>query len=113
MDCVFCDIISGKIPSNLVYREEGIVAFRDVHPRAPVHILIVPQKHIPSLKDVSEEDLPTLARMFKVANEIAKVEGIYNDGYRVVINCGRNGGQIVPHLHLHLLGGRPLSAEIG
>lgn len=113
MDCIFCDIVSGKVPSDLVYREEEIIAFRDVNPRAPVHILIVPKKHIPSIREVADDDLPMLARMLKVANEIAKVEGIYNDGYRLVINCGRYGGQLVPHLHIHLLGGRLLSPEIG
>lgn len=113
MDCIFCDIVSGKVPSDLVYREEEIMAFRDVNPRAPVHILIVPKKHIPSIREVADDDLSMLARMLKVANEIAKVEGIYNDGYRLVINCGRYGGQLVPHLHIHLLGGRLLSPEIG
>lgn len=105
MDCVFCQIVDGKIPSEILYQDDQIIAFRDIHPQAPTHILIVPKRHIPSLADMAEPDLPLAARMVDVANKLAKQAGV-SDGYRLVINSGRNAGQVVPHLHMHLLGGR-------
>jgi histidine triad (HIT) family protein len=113
MDCVFCQIASGKIPSDMVYQDEEIVAFRDIKPLAPVHLIIIPQRHIPSLVHISEADLPLVGRMVAIANRLAKEEGVADSGYRLVINCGKEGGQVVPHLHLHLIGGRTLSGRPG
>jgi len=110
MDCIFCKIIAGEIPSEILYRDEEVIAFRDIHPAAPIHLLIVPQKHIPSLADVSADDLPLVGHMVDVANQLARKESISESGYRLVVNCGKEAGQEVPHLHLHLLGGRKLSS---
>jgi histidine triad (HIT) family protein len=113
MDCIFCQIVSGKIPSDTVYQNEGVVAFRDIKPQAPVHIIIIPKRHIPSLTHLSEADSSLVGRMVAIANQIAKEEGVAQNGYRLVINCGKEGGQLVPHLHMHLLGGRRLSDQLG
>ncbi len=106
--CVFCQIAAGKIPSHMVYQDDTVVAFRDVHPQAPIHILIIPRKHITSLAEISPEDLPQVTHMIEVANKIAKDQGT-SQGYRIVINTGGGGGQVVMHLHMHLLGGRKMS----
>ena len=103
-DCIFCKIASGEIPAQIVYKDDEFVAFRDINPQAPVHILIIPRKHIPKLYDTEDEKL--LGKMLVLANEIAKKEGISEEGYRIVINTNRNAGQSIDHLHLHLLGGR-------
>ncbi len=113
MDCIFCQIVAGKVPSEILYQDEEVIAFRDINPQAPVHLLIIPKKHIPSLAELSEEDLPLMAHMVSMAKQLAEREGIAGTGYRLVVNCGREGGQLVPHLHLHLLGGRRLSNELG
>lgn len=113
MDCIFCQIIAGKIPSDIVYQDKEIIAFRDIKPQAPVHIVIITRKHIPSLGQLKENDSALVGRMVAIANQLAKDEGVAHKGYRVVINCGKEGGQLVPHLHLHLLGGRKLSDQIG
>ncbi len=112
MDCIFCKIVSGEIPSDFLYAGDDVVAFRDIHPAAPTHILIIPRKHIPSLSEIAEADLPTVGNMVKAANELAKREGIAERGYRIVINTGKEGGQAVPHLHMHLLGGRQMSDKL-
>jgi len=113
MDCIFCQIRAGKIPSEIIYRDEEVIAFRDINPQAPTHLIIIPKKHIPSLVHLSEAELPLIGQMVNVANQLAKEEGISESGYRLVINCGEEGGQLVPHLHLHLLGGKKLSDELG
>ena len=113
MDCIFCQIIAGKVPSDTLYQDERVVAFRDIRPITPTHVVIIPRKHIPSLTQLSEADLPLMADLVKVANQLAKREGIAEKGYRLVVNCGREGTQLVPHLHMHLLGGRQLSAALG
>lgn len=113
MGCIFCQIIDGKIPSDMVYRDEEVLAFRDINPQAPVHLLVIPKKHIASLAELTEQELPLMGRMIDVASNLAKREGISESGYRLVINCGKEGGQLVPHLHLHLLGGRQLSGQLG
>ena len=113
MDCIFCQIIAGKVPSEIIYQDGEVVAFRDINPQAPIHLLIIPKKHIPSLAHLSEGGLPLAGRMVNIANQLAKKEGIAEGGYRLVINCGEEGGQLVPHLHLHLLGGRRLSDKLG
>ncbi len=109
MDCVFCNIVAGKIPSQTVYQDETVMAFRDIKPVAPTHILIIPKKHIASLADLPDEETPLIGYMSKVANQLARQEGIAQRGYRLVISSGREGGQVVPHLHMHLIGGRRLS----
>jgi len=113
MDCIFCQIVAGKIPSDIVYQDEEVIAFRDIKPQAPVHILIIPKRHIPSLEQLKEDELPVITHMVEVANQLAKGEGVAQKGYRLAINCGKEGGQLVPHLHMHLLGGRRLSGKLG
>jgi histidine triad (HIT) family protein len=113
MDCIFCQIVAGEVPSQILYQDEEIIAFPDIKPLAPTHVLIIPKRHIPSLVDLTEADLPVIGHMVNVANQLAKREGISQNGYRLAINCGEDAGQIVPHLHLHLLGGRRLSDTLG
>ena len=113
MDCIFCQIVAGKIPSEILYQDDDVIAFRDIHPIASTHLLIIPKRHIPSLTHLSEEDLPLMGHMVNIANQLAKREGIAESGYRLVINCGKQGGQLVPHLHMHLIGGRRLSNGLG
>jgi len=113
MDCIFCQIVEGKIPSDIVYQDEEVIAFRDINPVAPTHLLIIPKKHIPSLTHLADVETPLIAHMVKVANQLARKEGVAESGYRLVINSGEQGGQLVPHLHMHLLGGRRLSDAIG
>jgi histidine triad (HIT) family protein len=108
-DCLFCGIIEGEIKGDIVYRDERIVAFRDVRPQAPVHILIVPVKHIATLSDLNDEDKDVVGAIHLVASRLAEQHGVANDGYRVVVNCGANAGQTVFHIHFHLLGGRHFS----
>jgi histidine triad (HIT) family protein len=112
-DCIFCKIISGDIPSDIVYRDDEIIAFRDVNPVAPTHILVVPVSHINTVADVPETGFSLVGDMMKIANQLARQEEIADSGYRLVINCGGHGGQLVQHLHLHLVGGRQLSSGIG
>jgi len=113
MDCIFCQIVSGKLPTDIVYQDEEVIAFRDIEPQAPVHLIIIPRRHIPSLVHLSQADLSLVGHMVDIANQLAKREGVAESGYRLVINCGDEGGQLVPHLHLHLLGGQRLSDELG
>ena len=113
MDCIFCQIVAGEIPSNIVYQDEKIIAFPDINPLAPIHLLIIPRKHIPSLVQLSEDEASLIGEMVNTANQLAKQEGISESGYRLVINCGKEGGQGVSHLHLHLLGGHQLSHALG
>ena len=113
MDCVFCKIAAGEIPGTFVHQDDELVAFRDINPIAPTHILVVPRKHIASLVDLADSDLPVMSAMVKVANDLARKEGIDEKGYRLVINTGKEGTQLVQHLHMHLIGGRQLSGRIG
>jgi histidine triad (HIT) family protein len=108
MDCIFCGIVDRSLPTELVYEGDQIVAFRDITPQAPTHVLIVPREHIESVAALNEEQTPLLGEMFLAAKAIAQQEGIGESGYRLVFNCGRAAGQSVDHLHLHLLGGRKL-----
>jgi histidine triad (HIT) family protein len=103
-DCIFCKIVDGRIPAAKVYEDEDMLAFRDIAPARPVHVLIIPKKHITSLATVAPEDAPLLGKMLAKANEIAVAEGS-PDGFRVIINTGRVGQQEVPHLHIHIVGG--------
>ena len=111
MDCIFCKIIAGEIPSAKVYEDESVYAFRDIQPQAPVHVLIVPKTHIASADEVSAENAALVAKIFAAIPEIAKAEGLTN-GYRVITNCGEDGCQSVKHLHFHLLGGKKLSERM-
>lgn len=108
MDCLFCKIAAEEIPSTTVYEDDLVYAFRDIDPQAPVHILIIPKQHIGSVNEITDENCAIVGHIFKVAAEIAKKEGIAEDGYRIVTNIGENGGQTVGHLHYHMLGGRSL-----
>lgn len=108
MDCLFCKIIKGEIPSAKVYEDDKVYAFRDIEPQAPVHILIIPKVHIASANELTEENASIVGDIFAVAAKIAKEEGIAEGGYRIVNNCGEDGGQTVKHLHFHMLGGRSL-----
>jgi|SRR5271166_5601332 len=105
MSCLFCKIVEGTIPSTPVYQDELCYAFADIHPQSPVHVLVVPREHINSLADTNEGDKPLLGHLLWAAAQIAREKGLAN-GYRVVLNTGRDGGQTVDHLHVHLLGGR-------
>jgi len=105
--CLFCGIVAGEQPSERVAAADGVVAFRDIFPRAPVHVLIVPEAHIDSVHDLTDEHTDLLATCFRLARQVADQEGIA-DGYRVATNVGRRGGQAIPHLHFHVLGGRQL-----
>ncbi len=109
MDCLFCKIIAGDIPSAKVYENDKVYAFRDINPEAPVHVLIVPKEHIASANELTAENAGIIADIFLAAKEIAAREGIAEGGYRIVNNCGVDGGQTVGHLHFHMLGGRSLA----
>jgi histidine triad (HIT) family protein len=113
MECIFCQIAFGKLAAEIRYQDAEMVAFNDINPQAPVHLLIIPKRHILSLTELAEADSSLIGRMVRVATTLAKEEGLAADGYRLVINCGKWGGQVVPHLHLHLLGGRKLADQLG
>jgi histidine triad (HIT) family protein len=106
-DCLFCRIVAGEIPSDRVHDDDQVIAFRDIAPRAPTHILVIPRAHIASAAELTEADGPLLGRLFGAAALVAREQGIADAGYRLVTNVGRWGGQTVDHLHLHLMGGRP------
>ena len=107
-ETIFSKIIRKEIPADVVYQDDLVTAFRDINPQAPTHILVIPNTLIPTMNDVSEDDEAVLGRMLTVASKIAKDEGIADDGYRLMINCNKHGGQEVYHIHLHVLGGREL-----
>jgi histidine triad (HIT) family protein len=107
-DCLFCRIIDGEIPSDVIYESDTALAFRDINPQAPTHVLVIPRKHVSTINDIGEDDQPLVGSLFTAAKEIAATEGLADDGYRVVMNCGEGAGQSVFHIHLHLLGGRSL-----
>jgi histidine triad (HIT) family protein len=108
MASLFEKIIAGELPADIVYQDDRVTAFRDIHPRAPVHILIVPNKMIATANDIADDDEALIGHLFVVARDLARKEGIAVDGYRLIINCNNHGGQEVYHLHLHLVGGAPL-----
>ena len=107
-DCIFCKIASGELDTDLVYEDERVAAFADQNPQAPVHLLLIPKKHIPSMCKLEEKDYELVGHIYRTANQLAEEQGIAEDGFRVVTNCGDDGGQTVYHLHFHLLGGRRL-----
>ena len=110
-NCLFCKIVAGEIPSTKVYEDELVLAFRDIAPQAPTHILVVPKTHIQDCNGITAENSAVVARIFEVIPQIAKAEGLVT-GYRVVSNCGSDAGQTVSHLHFHILGGKPLALEM-
>lgn len=111
MDCLFCKIAAGEIPSKKVYEDGDMLAFHDINPEAPVHVLVIPKTHIGSMDEVSGENSTVVAKIFEKIPEIAKAAGITN-GYRVISNCGHDAGQSVPHLHFHILGGKELPLHL-
>ena len=108
-DCLFCDIAAGDVPATLVHQDDVVVAFRDINPQAPTHILVIPREHIASAAQLTPAQDAVWARLLHVSQELAVAEGIDDSGYRIVTNVGRDGGETVDHLHLHLLGGRPMT----
>lgn len=111
-DCLFCKIIKGEIPSEKVYEDEDILAFKDIEPAAPIHILVIPKKHIDSLAQIQEVDETVIGKIYRVINIIAQEQRFKENGYRVIVNCGKDGGQEVMHLHFHLLAGKKLGEKI-
>ncbi len=111
-ETIFSKIIRKEIPADILYQDDLVTAFRDINPRAPSHILIIPNKLIPTTNDVEVEDEAMMGRLFTVAKKLAKEEGIVEDGYRLILNCNPHGGQEVYHIHMHLLGGRPLGPMV-
>ncbi|NLO88729.1 MAG: histidine triad nucleotide-binding protein [Clostridia bacterium] len=105
-DCVFCKIVAGELPSEIVYEDDDILAFKDINPVAPVHILLIPKKHIPTITDIEEEDAALMGKLLLAAGKVADKMGIFDRGFRLVNNCREEGGQMVYHLHFHLLGGK-------
>lgn len=111
MDCIFCKIAKGEIPSTKVYEDDLVMAFNDIEPQAPVHAVVIPKKHLATMNDLADKDI--WFAMLRAAQEVTKAKGIDQSGYRIVVNCGRDGTQIVQHLHLHVLGGRMLDGKMG
>ena len=111
-DCIFCKIIKGEIPSEKVYEDEEILAFKDINPAAPIHILVIPKKHIDSLLKLEEQDYVLVGKIQKVINKLAKELNIEEEGFRVIVNCGKDAGQEVMHLHFHLLAGGKMGPKI-
>ena len=112
-ECVFCKIARKEVPTQPVYEDHDLLAFDDIHPVAPVHVLIVPKEHMVNLNDAGKNDVRVLGKALRLAAKIADERGIAESGYRVVVNNGEQGGQVVPHLHFHLVGGRPLTSGLG
>ena len=111
--CLFCRIVSGEIPSDIVYQDGEFLAFKDINPQAPTHILIIPKTHFDSLVEISDQQEKLIGRLVIIAKKLAEKAGVAKSGYRLVLNCGAEGGQAVPHVHVHLIGGRKLSGKIG
>ena len=110
--CIFCKIIKGEIPAEIVWQDEKIFAFKEIHPLAPTHILIIPRKHIPSIVELQDEDEQLMGKIIMTAKMIAEKQGISQNGYKLLFRVGHHGGQEVPHIHLHLIGGARLSEDI-
>ncbi len=110
-DCIFCKIINKEIPSQIVYEDDDVIAFKDINPKAPVHILIVPKKHIPTLNDFTEEDNELLVKLIHTCKKIAKDFNVADSGYRVLVNVNKEGGQVIYHVHFHVMGGRLFKFE--
>ncbi|TAN41179.1 MAG: histidine triad nucleotide-binding protein [Nitrospirae bacterium] len=108
-DCIFCKIIDKKIPAKMIYEDDMVLAFEDINPQAPVHFLVIPKKHIPTILDVSDSDKDMLIHLFAVVNKLAKEKGVSERGFRIINNCNHESGQTVYHIHFHVLGGRPMA----
>jgi histidine triad (HIT) family protein len=113
MDCIFCRIIAGEIPSDVVYQDDDFFAFRDINPQAPVHILLIPKKHIASVAEIKDDEAELVGHMLMTATRIAEQEGVAGSGYRLAFNYGADANLVVPHLHLHIVGGRKLDDMLG
>ena len=111
-DCLFCKIVKGEIPSKKIYEDGEILAFYDINPEAPIHILVIPKRHIESLAHIEKQDEEMIGKIFGAINKISEEQGFKQDGYRVVTNCGENGGQSIKHLHFHVLAGKKLGEKI-
>lgn len=111
-NCIFCKIINREIPSNIVYEDEKVIAFNDINPAAPIHILVIPKKHIETLLDISEEDSSLIAYIYQIINKIVEEKGFDKKGFRVITNCGEDSGQEVKHIHFHVLAGKKLGDKI-
>ena len=112
-DCIFCKIVEGKIPCTKIYEDDQILAFDDIHPMAPVHVIVIPKKHVSTLMDIDTKSSSVANNLLTAAQKVAQIKGIAAKGFRTVINCNDEGGQIVFHLHMHVLGGRKLQDELG
>lgn len=113
MECIFCNIIAGLAPGEILYQDEQVTAFRDIHPAAPTHVLIIPNRHVASVNELTAEDEPVIGHLFTVARFLAEQEGISQSGYRLIVNTGPHSGQLVFHLHLHLIGGQCMRYPMG
>ena len=111
VDCLFCDMAQGKMKVDKLYEDDLVFSIRDIHPRAPVHVMVIPKQHIPTATDLTDEHGPLLGRLFSAAAQVARREGLEERGYRLAFNVGEQAGMTIPHLHLHMLGGRPLGPE--
>jgi len=112
-ECIFCKIVAGEVPGDIVYQDKDFLAFRDILPKAPTHVIIIPKTHVISVAELADEQQELAGRLIIIAKNLAEKEGIAKKGYRLVINCGSEGGQVVPHVHLHLIGGRQMDARLG
>ncbi len=112
MDCIFCKIIAGEVPCSKVYEDDKVLAFDDIHPITPVHVVVIPKQHIPTLMDVTPQNQEYLNAMLAAVPKIAQLKGVEQRGFRTVINCNKEGGQVIFHLHMHILGGRKLSDKM-
>ena len=111
-DCLFCKIVKGEVPSNKVYEDDEILAFHDINPATPIHILVIPKKHITTHNDLGKEDIELVGKIHMVINQIAEGNGFKENGYRLIVNCGEDGGQEVKHLHFHILAGKKMGEKI-
>lgn len=111
--CLFCRIATEELPGDVVYKDEEFLAFRDINPQAPIHIIIIPKAHIASLRELTDQQQGLIGRLIILATKLAQKEGIAESGYRLAVNCGTEGGQVIPHLHFHLIGGKRLSGQLG
>jgi len=113
MECIFCKIVAGQAPSEMLYQDEQVTAFRDIHPVAPTHVLIIPNQHVASVNDLTADDEQVIGHLFSIARLLAEQEGIHHSGYRLIVNTGPHAGQLVFHLHLHLIGGQRMRYPMG
>lgn len=111
-DCIFCKIVKREIPADIVYEDDETICFKDINPAAPIHILVIPKKHISSVIDIKKEDEELIGKIYSIINKVAKQFKIEENGFRVIVNCGEDGGQVVKHIHFHLLAGKKLGEKI-